>query len=151
MRDHRDEWSRQQHAQHGARAAEHQAFGQQRPAQRAVARAKCGTHGQFAFSPHRAGRDQVGYVRARNDEHDPCRGQQNEQDRPRGRGDLIAQPRHLQLDVGPVGIGFGVMRFIAACTAVSSARAASSEAPGASRPKSSVIRCVRLVVIVAPR
>ena len=39
-----------------------------------------------------------------------------------------------------------VSRTIAACTAVSSARALSSVAPGASRPKSSVIRCVRPVV-----
>ena len=42
-------------------------------------------------------------------------------------------------------------RSIVAWTAVNSARAPSIVAPGASRPKSSVIRCVRCVTIVAPR
>ena len=44
----------------------------------------------------------------------------------------------------------GCSRIMAACTDVSSARAPSSEAPGARRPKSSVIRWTRLVTIVAP-
>ena len=45
----------------------------------------------------------------------------------------------------------GCSRIIAACTAISSARADSIEAPGASRPNSSVIRCVRPISIIAPR
>src|SRR4029078_11777283 len=40
---------------------------------------------------------------------------------------------------------------IDACTLWSSPRAASRVAPGASRPKSSVMRCLRSVTIVAPR
>ena len=64
---------------------------------------------------------------------------------PRRRRDLIAQRRRAQLHVGlAVEYDSGCSLIIAACTAVSSARAASSVAPGARRPKSSVIRCVRV-------
>ena len=44
----------------------------------------------------------------------------------------------------------GCSRTIASYAAVSSARAFSTEAPGARRPKSSVIRCMRSMFIVAP-
>ena len=92
-----DEGPRQHHAEHGAGAAEHQALGEQRAPERAGAGAERRTHGQLAFAAHRARQDQIGDVRARNHEHDGRRGQQHEQNRPRGRGDLIAERRDAQL------------------------------------------------------
>ena len=61
--------------------------------------AERGAHGQLAFAAHRARQDQVGDVRAGDDEHDRGGGEQHEQDRPRRRRDLIAQRRDAQLDV----------------------------------------------------
>jgi len=43
---------RQDHPEHGARAAEHQALGQQRAPERSGAGAKRGAHGQLAFAAH---------------------------------------------------------------------------------------------------
>ena len=117
-----------------------------------MAGAERGAHGQLAFAAHRARQDQVGDVRAGDDEHDGGRGEQHEEDRSRRRGDLIAQPRDAQLTRWPSSNRpRGARASMAAWTAASSARAASSEAPGARRPKSSVIRWLRLVTIVAPR
>ena len=114
--------------------------------------AERGPHGQLALAAHRARQDQVGDVRAGDDEHDRGGGEQHEQDRPRRRGNLIAQRRDASAGRWPSpNTPRGARAPCAACTAVSSARAASSDAPGARRPKSSVIRCVRLVTIVAPR
>ena len=147
-----DERPREQHAQNGAAAAEDQALGEQRSPQRARARAERRAHGQLPFAPDGAREDQVGDVRARDREDDACRGEQQEQDRPRRRGDLIAQPRDAQLHVGARRVGLGMLAASSRRAPRSAPRAPSSTvAPGASRPKSSVMRCVRLVTIVAPR
>ena len=90
--DDRDERPRQQQPEHRAGATEHQALGEQRPPQRAGAGAERGTDGQLPFAAHRSRQDQVGDVRARDDEHDSGGGQQQQQHRPRRRGDLIAEP-----------------------------------------------------------
>jgi hypothetical protein len=82
--DHDDKWPSQHHAEHGAGATENQALCEQRAPERAGAGAERGSHGQLAFAAHRAGEDQIGDVGAGNDEHDGCRGQQHEQNRPRG-------------------------------------------------------------------
>jgi hypothetical protein len=108
-RDHRDERPSQQHAQHGTCAAEHQALSQQRPPEGAMAGAERGPHGQLAFAAHRAGQDQVGDIRAGNDEHHRGCGEQHEQDRPRRRRNLIAEPGHLQLNVALHRICLGVL------------------------------------------
>ena len=104
-----DKRPRQHHAHHGAGATEHQALRQQRAPQRPGAGAERRAHDQLAFPAHRAGENQVGHVRARDEEHDRGRGEQHEQDRPRRRRDLIAKPRHPELDVGARRIRLGVL------------------------------------------
>ena len=104
-----DERPRQQHAEHRAGAAEHEALGEQRPPQRAVAGAERGAHRQLAFATNRARQDQVGDVRARDDEDDAGGGEQHEQDRPRRRRDLIAQRRDAQLHVGARRVRLGML------------------------------------------
>ena len=79
LRQHRHHRPRAQHAEHGAGAAEQQAFRQQRAAQRAPARAERGANRQLAFAPHRARQDQVGDVRARDDEDQRRGGQEHQQ------------------------------------------------------------------------
>jgi hypothetical protein len=56
--------------------------------------------GQFALAAHRARQDQIGDVRARDDEHDGRRGQQHEENRSRRCGDLIAERRDSHFDAG---------------------------------------------------
>ena len=107
--EHRDERVRQQHAQDGARAAEHQALGEQRPPQRAGGGAERGAHRQFPLAAHRARQDQVGDVRAGNDEHDGGGRQQHQQNRPCRRRDLIAERRDGQAHVGSCRVGVGVL------------------------------------------
>ena len=67
-REHRHHRPRDQHAEQRAGAAQQQAFGEQRPPQRAGARAERGANRQLAFAAHRARENQVGDVRARDDE-----------------------------------------------------------------------------------
>ena len=117
-----------QHAENGAGPAQHQALGEQRAAQRAVARAQRRAHGQLALAANRARQDQVRDVRAGDDEDDGGGGEQHEQDRPRRRGNLIAQRRHGQLHVGSRRVGLGVLaRPSPRSAAVSSARASSTD------------------------
>ena len=66
-----------------------------------MARAERRAHGQLPFAAHRAGEDQVGDVRAGDDEHDGRSGEQHEQDRPRRRRDLIAERGDAQPDLSP--------------------------------------------------
>ena len=70
---------RAQHAQRRAGAAQQQAFGQQRPAQRARAGAQRRADRQFAFAPNGPRENQVGDVRARDDEDQHRRRQQHQQ------------------------------------------------------------------------
>ena len=74
-----------------------------------MAGAERGPHGQLAFAAHRSRQDQVGDIRARNDEHDRCCGEQHEQDRPRRRRDLIAELLDGQLDIGLRRVRLGVL------------------------------------------
>ena len=90
-REHGDHRPRDQHAQQRTGAAQHQAFGQQRPAQRAGGRTQRGANRQLAFTAHRARQNQVGDVRARNDEDQSRRREQHEQHGAGRRRDLIAQ------------------------------------------------------------
>ena len=141
---------RDRDAEDRAGAAQQQALGQQRAAQRAGARAERRANRQLAFAPHRSRQDQVGDVRARDDEDEPGRGQQHEQHRPRRRGDLIAQLHGVDAEVALLRVRLrvrldhrGVHR-----------RAARPAPPRGSRqarrrPNSSVIRCTRPVTIVA--
>ena len=73
-------------------AAEQQALGQQRPPQRAGARAERRANRQLALAPDRARQDQVRDVRAGDDEDQRRCRQQHQQHGPRRRGDLVAQP-----------------------------------------------------------
>ncbi len=66
--DHRP---RDQHAERRAGAAQQQAFRQQRAAQRAGTGAERGADRQFAFAADRPRQNQVGDVRARDDEDQP--------------------------------------------------------------------------------
>ena len=109
MRDHRDERPRQRDAQHRSGAAEHEAFGEQRAAERAAAGAERRAHGELPFAADGTREDQVGDVRARDHEHDSGCGEQHEQDRPRGRRNLIAQPGHVQLDADSRRVRFRVL------------------------------------------
>ena len=98
--DHRP---RQQHAEHGAGAAQHEALRQQRSPQRTAAGAERGANGELAFATHRAREDQVRDVRARDDEHHRRGGEQDQQDRPRRRRDLIAKavtPKRMSARAG---------------------------------------------------
>ena len=90
---------RDQHAEDRAGAAEQQALGQQRPPQRPLARAERRADRQLPFAPHRARQDQVGDVRAGDDEHQRRRRQQHQQHGPRRRGDLIAQAHRVDPEV----------------------------------------------------
>ena len=151
-RQNRHHRPRDDDAEDRARAAEQQALGEQRPAQRAGARAERRADGQLAFAAHRARQDQVRHVRARDDEDQRRRREQHQQDGSRRRGDLIAQPHGVDSEVGLRSeYASGCSLRMAPWTARSSARAASRSAPGASRPKSSVIRCTRPFTIVASR
>ena len=92
---HRDHRPGDQHAEQRTGAAEHETLGQERPAQRRRACPERGSHGEFALAADRAGQDQVGDVRAGNDEDEAGRGQQHEQHGPGRRGNLIAQPHRV--------------------------------------------------------
>jgi hypothetical protein len=94
--DHRP---RAQHSQQRAGAAQQQALGQQRPSQRTGARAERGPDRQLAFATHRAREDQVGDVRAGDDEDERGGGEQRQQHRARVRRDLIAQLHGVDLEV----------------------------------------------------
>ena len=98
-RDHRQHRPRDQHAEQRAGAAQQHAFGEQRAPQRAGARAKRRANRQLAFAAHRAREDQVGDVRARDDEDQAGRAEQHQQDRARRRGDLIAQLHRVDAEV----------------------------------------------------
>jgi hypothetical protein len=100
-RDDSHERVRQHHTQHSACAAKHQALGQQRPPERAGARAKRSANRQFAFAAHRARKDQIRDVRARDDEHNSGSSEEHQQNRPCRRYDLIAERRDAQLNIGP--------------------------------------------------
>ena len=114
-----DERAREQHAEHGAGAAEHEALGEQRAPKRGAAGAERGADRQLAFAAHRSRQDQVGDVRARDDEDDGGGGEQHQQDRPRRRRDLIAQRRHAAAACRAfAGYASGCARIIAACAAV---------------------------------
>ena len=107
---------------------------------------------QLSFAADRSRQDQVGHIRARDDEHHRRRRHEHEEDGPRGRRDLFAERPDLSVGCGPATeYASGCARSIDAWTLVSSARAASTVAPGASRPNRSVMRCLRSVFIVAPR
>ena len=74
-----------------------------------MAGAERGPHGQLPFAAHRSREDQVGDVGARDDEDDRRGGEQQEQDRPRGRRDLIAELRDPQLDLPLRRIRLGML------------------------------------------
>ena len=97
-----------QDAERRAGAAEQQAFGEQRAAQRAGAGAERGTDGEFVFAPDRARENQIGDVRAGDDEDQHRRGQQHQQHGSGARRDLIAQAHGFDAEVGFRGIGFGM-------------------------------------------
>ena len=108
---------------------------------------------RIASSPSRrtdARQDQVGDVRAGDDEDQRRRGQQHQQHGARRRGDLVAQPHRVDAEVGLRRIGLGMRLDHRAVHGRAARRAACSRsAPGASRPNSSVMRCTRPVTIVA--
>ncbi len=89
-REHADHRLRNQHAERRARTAQQQALGEQRPAQGGRAGAERGANRQLAFAPDRPrAEDQVGDVRARDDEDQRRCRQQHEQNRSRRRRNLI--------------------------------------------------------------
>ena len=97
--DGRHEGIGQQQPEHGAGAAEHEAFGEQGAAEGARTGAQGGAQSELSLSADRPREDQVRDVRARDDEHDGGHGEEHDEDRPRGRRNLIAQPLDAQLYV----------------------------------------------------
>ena len=71
--------TRAQHAEQRASAAEQETFGEKRAAQRTGACAERGAHGEFVFAANGARQNQVGDVRAGDDEDEPGRRQQHQQ------------------------------------------------------------------------
>ena len=107
LRQHRDHRARHEHAEHCTGSAEQQALGEQRAAKRARPCTECGADGKLAFAPHRASQDQIRDVRARDDEDERRRGEQNQQDRSRRRDDLIAKLHRIDpvVSLGRVDLG----------------------------------------------
>ena len=99
-RQHRDHRPGDRHRQHGPGRAEEDALREQRPPQRAGAGAERRANRELAFTPHRPREDQVGDVRARDDEHQARRREQHQQDCPRRRNDLVLQPLGVDAEVG---------------------------------------------------
>ena len=95
-------------AEQRTRAAEQETLGQQRPPQRAGARAERRPNRELPLAPHRPREDQVRDVRARDDEDQHRGGEEHEQDGPRRRGDLIAQPERVDAEVRVLRVRFGV-------------------------------------------
>ena len=98
-RQHGHHRPRDDDGEHRARAAQQQAFGQERSAQRAGARAKRRANGQLAFAADRARENQVRDVRAGDDEDQRRRGEQHQQDGSRRRDDLVAQVHRVDAEV----------------------------------------------------
>jgi hypothetical protein len=71
-----DERAREQDAQDGAGAAEHEALAEQRPAKRGAAGAQRRPDRELALAPDGARQNQVGDIRARDDEHEGSGGEQ---------------------------------------------------------------------------
>ncbi len=92
-----------------ARAAEQQAFGQQRAAQRAGAGAQRRADGQFAFAADGARENQVGDVGAGDDEDQAGRGEQHQQHGPRAGRNLVAQAHGVDAEIAVRRIGFGML------------------------------------------
>ena len=151
-RQHRHHRPRDQHAEHRAGAAEQQAFGEQRPAQRAGAGAERRADRQLPFAANRPRQNQVGDVRAGDDEHQRRGREQHQQNGSRRRRDLVAQPHRVDAKVGLRRIRFGMLAAPSRRAPRAVRRApCSRSAPGARRPNSSVMRCTRPVTIVADR
>ena len=142
---------RQQDAQRGTGPAEQQAFGEQGPPQRSGSCAERCPHGELTLAPYRTCQDQVGDVRTRDDEYDRGCAKEHEKDRSRRCRNLIAEPGHPQLDVGSHHVRLRVFTQDRGVHRDEFGTRRLEGSPGASRPKSSVMRCVRLVTIVAPR
>ena len=129
-----------------------QALGQQRAPQRAGAGPERRADRELPFTPHRARQDQVGDVRARDDEHQRRGGEQHQQHRPRRRRDLVAQADGVDPEIRVRRIRLGMLLDDRAVhRAQLGARRRRDPTPGASRPNSSVIRCTRPSTIVASR
>ena len=139
-----------QRRQHSA-SAQHQAFRQQRTPQRRGVSSQRRAHRQLRFAANRSREHQVGHIRARNHKQQPRGRKQHPQNRIGARIDLVVHPRHID----PVMIGGLVdLRMRAEYRRVPRAQlrsCASRVAPGASRAKTSVMRCSRPVTIVADR
>ena len=104
-----DERPREENAENCAGATEHEALGEQRPPQGAAAGAERGAYGELALAADRARQDQVGDIRARDDEDHRGGSEQHEQDRPRRRRNLIAQRTNTQPHLGPRRVGIGML------------------------------------------
>ena len=129
-RQHRHHGPGDQHAEDRAGAAQQQALGQQRAAQRRPAGAERGANRQLAFAAHRSREDQVGDVRARDDEDQARRRQQHQQHRPRRRRDLVAQLHRFDPEVVLHRIRLRACSVrMAPCAVLSSARACSRSRP----------------------
>ncbi len=108
-RDHGDERPRHRDPEQCAGATEDEALGEQRPPQRAAARAERGTDRQLGFAAHGARQNQIGDIRTRNDEDDAGSGEQHEEDWARRSGDLVAQRRQAQSNVGLRRVGASML------------------------------------------
>ena len=104
-----DERPREENAEDGAGATEHETLGEQRPPERSAAGAERGAYGELALAADRAREDQVGDIRTRDDEDDRGGGEQHEQDRPCRRRNLIAQRADTQPHGGPRRVGVGML------------------------------------------
>ena len=106
---HRDHRAGRQHAQQSARATQHQALCKQGPSQVRGTGAQRRADAQFAFPSHGPRQDQVGHIRAGNNEHQSRSSHQNQQHGSRAGGNLIAQQGGVNAEVGLGGIIFRVL------------------------------------------
>ena len=98
-RQNRHERSRQRHTQERPGRAQHEALSEERAAERPGTRAERRANRQLTLTPHRARKDQVGDVGARNHEDQRRRSKENQEDRSRRRDNLIPQTHRVNPEV----------------------------------------------------
>ena len=102
--EHRHHRSSDEDRENGAQTAEQQALRQQSAPQRPCTGAEGRANGELSLASNRPREDQVGDVRARDDEDQRGGRQQDEQHRSRRRDDLIAQANGIDAKVGLRGV-----------------------------------------------
>ena len=141
----------ERNAEQRAGPAQQHAFGKEGAAQRRASCTERGTNRELAFAPDRPRQNQVGDVGAGNHKDQRRRRQQHEEHSARRRHNLVAQPPGLDAESGVLLVRLRVRADDRCVHGLELGFRRLESAPGARRPKSSVIRCTRPVTIVASR